>query len=90
MSEVPWPADMECTIEPFINGRSWIYFVDPIGYRSTLPVTTGPSDEFNGIEYWHVEVGDGWLETSPSIYFPDHYHSPVSVRWRIVEKLADE
>ena len=97
MAETPWPADMEC-LAPMEDRPTapehvgWITFIEPgSGSRTSLPVTIGESREIPGLyPVWHVEYGDGWLETSPSIHVPGEYHSPVKVRWRIVEKLADE
>jgi hypothetical protein len=67
----------------------WLTFIDPKQQvRTSLPVTLGPSFErrFGGrsIPVWHIEIGDGWAETSPSIHVPGEYHSPGVVRWRLV------
>lgn len=92
MPEIPWPSNMEC-LSPEMNstGDGWITFIEPgANNRTSLPVTTGPSREGENFPYWHIEFGDGWVETSPSIHVPGEYHSPGVVRWRVVDKLADE
>jgi hypothetical protein len=39
---------------------------------------------------WQVaENGDGTVTVSPSVHFPDHFHSPRPVRFRLVDHLAD-
>ena len=97
VAQIPWPSDMECLFpeEERPNtpeGIGWLTFIDPEeGVRTSLPVTIGKSREIPGLyPVWHIEIGDGWVETSPSIHVPGAYHSPVKVRWQIVEKLGDE
>lgn len=96
----PWPAESVCIVdldELERTGYSWITWRDPEGWRTGLPITTGPHGTRDGHPTWHAEIdrARGEIVTSPSIRVQkpeggalvEIYHSPVSVRWKVVDEI---
>jgi hypothetical protein len=97
-TEVPFPQPMDALYEPPSTRGGyrfgWLTFVDPKhGHRASLPVTDGESFDHPDLgPVWHITVAadERSAETTPSVHWPEQWHTPNPARWRIVDELADE
>lgn len=97
-AEVPFPQPMDALLDdPRPHGPDavgWLTFIDPkISQRASVPVTVGPTRDVPGLgAVWHIDISteDRSARTSPSIHWPDAWHTPSPCLWRIVDRLADE